>query len=163
MIYSFRAMTPDWAQAISLWSYPPPYDIYDARGTQEAIEEYLGGSYYAALDGAEELSGFSCFGTSAQVPAEHDCGAYDRPGLLDLGLGLRPDLCGRGLGLAFLHSAMAFGKDRFGPEGYRLTVAAFNARAMRVYRRAGFVSIARFVRRSGEADREFVVMSREIA
>ena len=90
--------------------------------------------YHAArLDG--ELVGFCCFGPAARVAG----GDYRREELLDVGLGLRPDLTGRGLGLAFVRAVLAHAGATRAPAGYRLTVAAFNRRAVRVYERAGFV------------------------
>lgn len=158
MVLRFEPFTLPVAQAISLWSYPPPYEVYDANGTTEAIEEYLGGSYYVARDEEAEVVGYACYGLAAQVPVEGSRGAYQREDLLDIGLGLRPDLCGRGLGSSFLAAAMEFGRERHSPRGFRLTVAAFNRRAVAVYARAGFTLETSFVRDTAGEKREFQVM-----
>jgi GNAT superfamily N-acetyltransferase len=158
MDFDFIPMTPDLAREVSLWSYPPPYDVYDARGTTEAIEEYLSGAYYAATEQTEGVVGFVCFGTAAQVPSEDDGGAYRRADLLDIGLGLCPDWCGRGQGSAFLRACLSFGRAQHHPAGFRLTVATFNRRAIAVYTRAGFQRGVRFLRTSDNGTREFLVM-----
>lgn len=46
--------------------------------------------------------------------------------------------CGRGLGAAFVALCVQFGRERYGAARFRLSVAAFNERAIRTYKRAGF-------------------------
>ena len=55
-----------------------------------------------------------------------------------VGLGLRPYLTGRGLGLRFVEAGIEFAVERFHPQRLRLAVASFNKRAITVYERAGF-------------------------
>ena len=76
------------------------------------------------------------YGLDAQIPTveEHVYG----PGYLDIGLGLRPALCGQGLGAGLCRMGLEFGRQRFGAERFRLSVAAFNKRAVKVYLRCGF-------------------------
>ena len=52
---------------------------------------------------------------------------------MDLGLGLAPRLCGLGLGQAFVETAMDFARKELGAASFRLTVAAWNQRAKRVF------------------------------
>jgi ribosomal-protein-alanine N-acetyltransferase len=136
MSFTFSPMTEDDARAVVAWRYEPPYDVYDVlpahrdETAQSFVDPSLG--YHAArLDG--ELVGFCCFGADARVPG----GDY-RDDLLDVGLGLRPDRTGRGIGLEFVRSVLAFAEATRAPSGCRLTVAGFNERAIRVYERAGF-------------------------
>lgn len=58
-------------------------------------------SYYAALS-KDELVGFFSFGAEAQVPG----GDYDNAKALDIGLGMRPDLTGKSLGLGFVEAGL---------------------------------------------------------
>ena len=69
-----------------------------------------------------------------------------KPPDLDYGLGLRPDLTGRGLGLEFFLSGLEFAREQYEPRRVFLHVAEFNQRAIRVYERAGFVVVSRHVR-----------------
>jgi [ribosomal protein S18]-alanine N-acetyltransferase len=51
---------------------------------------------------------------------------------------MRPDLTGRGLGLAFVRLHLEFAHERFPDRRVILAVADFNERARKVYERAGF-------------------------
>jgi RimJ/RimL family protein N-acetyltransferase len=96
--------------------------------------------------------GFFCFGQSAQVPEGHATGTYADPRALDVGLGLRPDLTGCGLGLSFVLAGLDIALATFHPSQFRMSVDTFNRRAIAVYERAGFV-----MRHHGE-NIPFVVM-----
>jgi hypothetical protein len=65
---------------------------------------------------------------------------------LDTGGGLRPDLTGKGLGVELVRKGLEFGAGRYGVKRFRVTVAAFNQRALKVCRRVGFVEQQRFLR-----------------
>src|SRR3712207_2229590 len=100
---TFRPVTEAEARAIAAWRYEGPYAYYNApEGAADA--EYLrelldpDNPYYAALDPQGELIGFFAFGSPAQVGhREQREQAYAGEEALDIGLGLRPDLTGRGL------------------------------------------------------------------
>ena len=65
-------------------------------------------------------------------------GLDEQKDTVEIGLGLRPDLTGQGLGLQFFLEGVAFARDRFPGRRVTLNVAAFNERAITVYERAGF-------------------------
>ena len=88
--------------------------------------------YFAVRDDAGALIGFLYFEPKEDV--------------LEYGLGLRPDLTGKGLGLDFFRAGLEFGRARYRPSLVRLFVAAFNERAITVYERAGFRETGRHVR-----------------
>src|ERR1700759_4424081 len=95
---SFRVMTQADAVEVSGWRYPPPYDFYDATADAGDLAELLhpelrGGSYLAAVDSSGAVVGF------AQLVADRAS--------VDVGLGLRPDLTGQGLGAGFLEAVLA--------------------------------------------------------
>jgi ribosomal-protein-alanine N-acetyltransferase len=81
-------------------------------------------------------------------------------GTVELGLGLRPALTGRGLGASFLASGMEFARTRFEPVRFLLSVATFNERAIKVYERAGFARDRVYMHSTNGAEWEFVEMSR---
>ncbi len=147
---------PD-AQAISLWRYQGPYSIYNVYAA--AIPWLLNPRfrYHAAHDERGELVGYFCFGEDARVSA--GAGLYAN-GPLDVGLGMRPDLVGRGLGRGFVEAGLEFALEVYSPESFRMTVAAFNRRAIRVYEELGFIVLAEFGRRVSNGEREWILLAK---
>src|SRR3712207_5233433 len=150
--YRFKPMDDADAREISGWRYEPPYDFYDGDADPEDLaelrdQERRGDAYFSVLGEGDRIAGFFQF--------ERDGGT------VDVGLGLRPDLTGRGLGPEFLHSGLRFARERFSPERFTLSVATFNARAIAVYERAGFRRGAVFMHETNGGEHEFLRMERE--
>jgi RimJ/RimL family protein N-acetyltransferase len=138
-------MTEEGHVEMRSWRYPPPYDFYDGDLDPLSNPE----RYFAARDEHGGLVGFYYF--------------EPKPPDLDYGLGLRPDLTGRGLGLEFFLAGLAFAHQRYEPRRVVLHVAEFNERARRVYERAGLVVLSRHVRsfeRFGEVP--FLTMAEDL-
>lgn len=155
-MYHWSSMNREAAEAISRWQYPKPYDLYNSGSDLETIAEFMAGEYFCAYDDSSSLAGFCCRGLSAQVPAGIMVNAYADPAFLDIGLGMRPDLVGRGLGYHYVGAVIDFFSQPSGTTGLRLTVARFNQRAMVVYQRHHFVAGLAF---SGHGI-EFLTMQR---
>ena len=140
------------ARAIAVWRYDLPYDFYDATGdSDDLVAELLDpqrrvSAYLSALDEGGALVGFFQF-------ERKDCS-------VEVGLGLRPDLTGKGLGLGYMLAGLEFARRRLDPEGFRLSVAAFNERAIRVYERAGFRRVEVFTHHTNGGDYPFLLMTR---
>src|SRR5262245_31780605 len=135
------ATTVDLAEAAT-WVYGPPYEFYDrdTDGHAETPERF-----FAARDEEGALVGFFYFEEQGEW--------------LEYGLGLRPDLTGRGLGLEFVEAGREYGRENFAPDRVKLNVAAFNDRARIVYERAGFHVVGRHVRHFERwGDIEFIEM-----
>jgi [ribosomal protein S18]-alanine N-acetyltransferase len=132
------AMTAAYAADIASWRYPAPYDVYDMSGSDASFLTSPEAGFFALTD-ASELIGFRSFGPDGQVPG----GSYDSSAL-DTGGGLRPDLTGRGLGREAIATGLAFGRERFAPAAFRVTVASFNLRALRVVEALGFRRVDSF-------------------
>ena len=116
---------------------------------REDLEEFLHpkswqGKYFAVLDEADELVGFFSFSKEDETVA--------------IGLGLRPDYTGRGLGLGFVESGLEFAREKFAPSMFRLIVAMFNQRAIRVYERAGFRHDKVFMHETNGGEYEYLQM-----
>jgi [ribosomal protein S18]-alanine N-acetyltransferase len=148
--FAVRPMTAEDAEAIAAWRYPDPYSFYDADRDPGDLAELLdpsgwGHRYFAADDADATLAGLFVFKVA--------------DGVAEIGLGLRPDLTGLGLGGTFLAAGMEFAAERLGASSYALAVAAFNHRAIAVYERAGFREIRRYDHYTNGALHRFVWMT----
>lgn len=135
-LYS-QNITPSIAYEILEWQYDPPYDFYNCEPGEEGIKELLNNGYNAIVNEKGVLIGFYCSGASAQVPAGRHAGVYNDEAI-DIGIGMRPDLTGRGYGRIFFHFVLKMISDSEPGIISRLTVASFNERAIKLYQNMGF-------------------------
>ena len=140
------------AADICTWRYPAPYDCYDMTSADPDWLVQPDAGFHALLAG-DQLVGFRSFGADGRVPGWH----YDDQAL-DTGGGLRPHLVGRGLGRHAISVGLAFGRAEFAPRAFRVTVAAFNERALRTVEALGFQRVDQF--NAARDGREFVVLVR---
>lgn len=131
-------MTAEHAADMLTWRYPAPYGCYDAPGGDPGYYADPANGFFAVLSGGEFI-GFRSFGPDGRVPG----GAYDDTAL-DTGGGLRPELTGHGFGRSVITAGLEFGRQRFAPEAFRVTVASFNTRALRVVTSLGFRTVTSF-------------------
>jgi [ribosomal protein S18]-alanine N-acetyltransferase len=151
MGYRFEPMSEPQARIVAGWHYAAPYDFYDWEADEDDLAELLDparreGRYFAVLGDRDDLVGFFGFGREGDA--------------VEVGLGLRPDLTGRGLGLPFLLAGLEFARGRYAPARFRLAVATFNRRAIRVYERAGFRRGETYPHRTNGGVHEFLRMER---
>lgn len=149
---------------ILTWRYEPPYDIYNmGHGTTdpmvlpEAMDYFLQPQYHfqAVLRQPDaELAAFCSFGMDGQVAG----GDYTAEAV-DIGMGVRPDLTGHGLGGMFAGVAIDYACKTFAPHRLRVTIAAFNHRAQKVWRRHGFEQVQQFHSHFG--NRPFIIFARD--
>jgi RimJ/RimL family protein N-acetyltransferase len=159
----FSPLTVEHVSQILAWQYEPPYDIYnmgtgvsDPNELAEAIEYFLQPDYHfqAVLrQPAAELVAFCSFGPDGQVGG----GNYSVEAI-DIGMGVRPDLTGRGLGEMFVGVAIDYAQKQFATSRLRVTIAKFNHRAQKVWQRHGFVPVQQF--RSDFGERPFIIYVR---
>lgn len=161
MRFDIRAFTAADADAVASWRYPPPYDVYDVPEDASMDAEMRdprrwGASWFAADDaGSRELAGFLELAASE---SESDDATHV---VVEVGLGLRPDLTGRGIGTSFVEAALDFARDRWQPRAFALDVLPWNERAIRCYERAGFARGEVYVRRFPDGNEvTFLRMSR---
>jgi len=125
-------------KVISRWKYEGEYAFYNPEGPVEAEhpDQLTDRNSYVWIGSGGDILGHVSYGPDGQIPTAE---GYEYSGdALDIGLGLRPDLCGRGLGTGFVAQCLRFGRERYGAGRFRLTVAAFNQRAVKVYQKLGF-------------------------
>ena len=144
MIYSIVPLTPELAQEIVTWIYDSPYELYDH--SRDNLPGLLNPEYrYHSVIGKEgDLVGYCCFGLDAQVPG----GNYQQgePEVLDIGVGMHPDLTGQGLGKGFISAIEDLAIEEFSPNKFRVTISAFNQRSLKVFRSCGYEEKSQFTR-----------------
>lgn len=151
MHFTFHKMRQEDAQQIACWHYPSPYNFYDWDQDPDDLAELLDPqswqeSYYAVLNEENDLAGFFVFKPD---PSGHT---------VEVGLGLRPDLTGKGLGRAFVNAGLLFGQEHFSVEMWSLSVATFNTRAIRLYEQVGFTPLNTFLHHTNGGEYEFLRM-----
>jgi RimJ/RimL family protein N-acetyltransferase len=123
-----EALSDDQAAAIAAWRYEFPYEWYDTSSDPRRVELFANPArrthLRAVVDDGGELVGFFNF-----VPEGHE---------VRLGLGMRPDLTGRGLAQPFIDAGLDYAQREWRPRVFRLWVARWNERALAAYRRSGF-------------------------
>jgi ribosomal-protein-alanine N-acetyltransferase len=138
--WKIAPMTDIHAQSISTWTYPPPYCIYNWPSWAHMVQDQLEfadpvvrkDQYAAVVDDQGELCGFAQF--------------FPIVGVTRLGLGLRPDLLGLGMG-AYLTSLLVIEAKRRAPHSIiDLEVLIWNLRAQRSYLKAGFKVTDTYIR-----------------
>jgi ribosomal-protein-alanine N-acetyltransferase len=148
----FTPMSQDDAEQIADWRYEPPYDFYDARADESELvllldPERRRDRTFSARDDTGELVGFFTYAPDGAA--------------LVVGLGLRPDVTGQGLGIPFVEQGLEFARGRYAPQRFRLSVAEFNERARKVYEQVGFVTTRSFQEETNGGTYPFLEMERE--
>ena len=139
------ALSDEHAAAIGGWQYEFPYEWYDTSSDPRKVELFAHPqkreSLRAAVDDDGELVGFFNFVREGDE--------------VRIGLGMRPDLTGQGLAQPFIQAGLDYASLEWRPKKFRLWVAAWNERALRAYRRAGFREV------KPHEESRFVEMERE--
>jgi [ribosomal protein S18]-alanine N-acetyltransferase len=139
------ALTDEHAEQISAWQYEFPYEWYDTSNDPRKVELF---AHPARRDGLR-----AAIGEDGSLVGFFN---FVREGdEVRIGLGMRPDLTGRGLAQPFIRAGLNYASLEWRPKTFRLWVARWNERALRAYRRAGFREV-----RPHEQSR-FVEMERE--
>jgi [ribosomal protein S18]-alanine N-acetyltransferase len=137
-------MTEQFAAEIAEWRYEFPYEWYDTASDPRRVELFSSAvrreGLRAVVGDDDTLVGFFNF------VREND--------EVRVGLGMHPDLTGRGLAQPFIEAGLEYARAQWEPLRFRLWVASWNERALRAYRRAGFREV-----RTDEPSR-FVEMER---
>jgi len=148
--FVIRDMTAVDARAVAAWRYEGEYAFYDAAADADDLAELLDagewGRRYFSVDDDDALVGFVVLKASG--------------GIVEIGLGLRPDLTGKGLGRDFVDAGLSFAAQRCGDPSFELAVAAFNERAITVYQRVGFEIVQRYLHETNGDVHPFVRMAR---
>lgn len=134
------------------WKYPKPYDFYDMTADLEDYKEIMdpvsrGNHYFSVLEN-QKLIGF--FGIFPKESSENE---------IELGLGLKPELTGKGRGKNFVTMILQYIKEEHSYVKVWLSVADFNQRAITLYERVGFNYIGEKVQETNGGEHNFIVMN----
>jgi [ribosomal protein S18]-alanine N-acetyltransferase len=147
-----------YARQIINWRYPPPYHIYDLASSDpddmETAVSYLitpHFQFHCLMDEHDQIVAFCSFGIDGQIPG----GDYSVEAI-DIGMGVRPDLTGKGLGIHFAQAVVDFASTSFAHSLLRVTIASFNLRAQRVWQKQGFVQTQTF--RAKRNQQTFIIL-----
>jgi [ribosomal protein S18]-alanine N-acetyltransferase len=153
MTYQFEVMTQEQAEDISYnWHYEGEYSFYDMEADEEDLQEFVdpklrGDSKFAVMNNSDLIGFFSVTKVANLI--------------YDIGLGMRPDLTNKGKGLEFISAGLDFIKKKYNPSKITLSVATFNQRAIKVYRRLGFKDVHTFMQDTNGSTFEFLKMEYE--
>ncbi len=151
MGYKFEIMTQEQAEEIAFnWHYDAEYAFYDMEADKEDLVEFLDpqkrGDSNFVVTKDNDIIGFFSFNEVAI-------------NTIDIGLGMRPNLIGNGNGSEFLKAGLEFAKSKYTPRKITLSVATFNQRAIKVYRKNGFEEVDTFMQDTNGDSFEFLKMT----
>ncbi|KUP09612.1 ribosomal-protein-alanine acetyltransferase [Bacillus coahuilensis m2-6] len=154
MTFTIQTMAQEQAEEIAYnWHYEQEYDFYDMEADNEDLEEFLNpvtrGNNMFSVSEDNVLVGFLSV-------SEETLSTFE------IGLGMRPDLTGQGMGQNFLVGCIEFVQKKFSPRILTLSVATFNQRAIKVYKKVGFKEIEVFMQETNGSQFEFVKMAYEL-
>ncbi|WP_035291028.1 GNAT family N-acetyltransferase [Clostridium sp. KNHs214] len=153
MKFKFVPMNLEYAkEMIDNWKYNGEYHIYDYINEEEFLlcKETWGVGRFAVLNEQDKLLGELTieFFTEEDESSEDD--GYVEYSIVRnnceniyemwIGWGLKPELCGKGLGVEFVSECINFAVREYDYKGeyVRCGVAAFNKRAIKVYEKLNF-------------------------
>ena len=147
-----QPMSQDSADQIAAWTYPAPYDFYDMVADEEDLSELLSQSsrentYFEVIrNGA--LFGFATF--------------FPKKDHLEIGLGMKPDQTGQGLGVNFYQAIEDFARKNFDCQVLQLSVASFNQRALALYQKVGYKKVEAYQQATNGGEYPFVKLQKKL-
>jgi len=144
-------MTNEAAIEIIEWKYDGIYSFYNIQNDLDVLDEFLNPfkwNHYAAIYEDEDLVGYFTF---------NPLNVYE----VEIGLGLHPDIMGKGKGLSFVEYAIEIALKWYVPKKMIVNIAEFNQRAIRLYEKLGFEKISQFIKKINGNEYSFVRLERE--
>ena len=151
MIFCFRQMDQQEAEEIAnQWKYDGIYSFYDISADEDDYQEFL--------DSDRRGNGcFSCY-LENELVGHYSVKILD--GKAEIGLGLKPKLTGKGLGIIFINDVLEHITFLTGVSDFRLSVALFNKRAIKAYENVGFTRKETFIQNTNGSTYEFLRMEK---
>lgn len=149
LVYA-RMDVPSAREIADRWKYPPPYDFYDMTADPEDHQEFVTPSLWPDLFLQVRRDGHLFGFLSGSL--------VDAGGAVEIGLGMHPGLVGLGLGTTFMRHNLSRVQEAYPGAEICLSVASFDQRAIKVYRKSGFHVVRRFVQKTNGGEHDFVAM-----
>ncbi len=130
--FRVRQLTIEDGLDLASWSRPGAWHIEDALEAPEPDE-----GYWAVVDSNDILLGFCCVGGAARVS-----GAPRDTYVLDVAIGIRPQLAGRGWSAELGHAAVDYAASVALDRRLRTTIPDWNEVGRRAAQQAGFTWVA---------------------
>ncbi|WP_411968306.1 GNAT family N-acetyltransferase [Haloferax sp. YSSS75] len=150
-MFSLVPLTESAVEEIVEWRYDPPYHFYDVDADPEEYAEFVDSKTwddkFAVEDDSGDVVGFFTFDSSGDA--------------ITVGLGMRPEWTGEGLGAEFVTTGLEFAAAAYDCDRFELAVASFNERARSVYEAVGFETVETFEQETNGGAYEFVRMRRD--
>ncbi len=127
-----RQLTIEDGLDLASWSSPGAWHIEDALEAPEPDE-----GYWAVVDSNDTLLGFCCVGGAARVQ-----GAPQDDYVIDVAIGIRPQLAGRGWSGELGRAAVAYAASVALDRRLRTTIPEWNAAGRYAAQQAGFTWVA---------------------
>ncbi|PFD48735.1 GNAT family N-acetyltransferase [Bacillus cereus] len=130
------------------WKYPDQYSFYNMTEDPEDYEEITtpelrADNYFQVLNNNELFGFFALYSTES---------------VIEMGIGIKPELTGKGLGEEFIRTIIEFIKDNYSISTIRLSVVDFNIRAQKVYSRQGFSKTREYSHNTNNSVYKFIEM-----
>jgi len=155
MNFNFIQMNHEYANEIAYkWKYKDQYSFYDMTADEEDLKDLLDeknwtNKYFACVH-EDSLVGFY------SIKFEE--------GIMWIGLALKPELTGQGLGQGFVQSGIDFAIQKFNyrNEYVMLTVWAENERAIKSYEKIGFRQVSKHTQKTNGGEYNFIKMKKMV-
>lgn len=152
MNFKLESLTEDHAKQICDWKYeneysvynPPKWNIIIKQRWGIAIEAKRKSEFIAAINEYDDLCGYIRF--------------INNDDYVLVGLGLKPSICGQGLGYSLMELLKQECKKRYGSKKIALEVRSFNKRAIKCYRKAEFKIVDTYNKNTLVGYDEFIKM-----
>ena len=127
-----RIMSENEAKQICEWEYDEEYSVYNYSGWEDCkeeewaitIKESREREFFSAFDEEDNLIGY------IRLSIAND--------LVMIGIGLEPDMCGKGLGREVVELGLLKSNEIYNGKKVILMVKEFNERAKKCYIKSGF-------------------------
>lgn len=155
MIFYIKQMTEAEAKTVCSWHYEAPYSIYDFGTWEEAfknqwtiaIKEIRDKEFFAVYNENEQMIGFFRY-------------TKEDSGYGEVGLGMNPVFCGRGLGTDFIQTIIQYCQQKFSRNIPYMDVRGFNTRAIKCYKKVGFQIVDYYKKSKYGTEIEYVRMEK---